>query len=262
MFHKHILFNSSLICSFYFSVEGVIVPVKLSNGKCVELLMKRKRPETDMIKNYSHLVLDLGVQFKSLLSLFRSPNRQRGLALLKLTMIHFKANNGCSKYASEILRLLVHQHCILSEKEAAEEFYGMFVNTTGKPGSHIPCDLKMEHIVKEVKSNIKHMFSNKTDKNITTRTSALPLIKDISEKFDVTTGVIVRSKKHTHSDSLQDEKAIMNDIRQLKPFENIPGRKHLSFPSVPKQMDQLLDKDSFRAWLDSSKYKYANDLGN
>ena len=245
-----------------FSVEGVVVPVKLGNGNTIQLMVKRRPTEPDMIQRYSHLVLELGLQFKSMLGLCNSPNRNRGLALLKTAMIHFKANNNLSKYASEFMRLLVHQYCVLSEKEASEEFYGMFVNTRGKPDSHIPCDLQMEYVVKEVKTNIKHMFSNKTDKNITTRTSALPVIKDISKMYDSVTGVITRCKKHSSAESLHDEKEMVKDIHQLNPFECQPGRKHTSFPRVPNQMSNLLDVKHFQTWIDCVKYKYATDLGN
>ena len=236
--------------------------VKLGNGNTVSLMVKTKPAEPDSVKDYSHLVLELGLQFKTFLSLCKNPNRSRGLAALKTTMLHFKANNGCSKYAYEIARLLVHQQCILSEREAYEEFYGLFVNTSGKSNSHIPCDLKMEYIVKEVKTNIKHMFSNKTEQNITTRSSALPVIKDIAQNFDDVTGVIMRSKRHTNVDSLQDEREMIKDIHQIKPFVCQPGRKHESFPIVTKQMSALLDADHFRSWIQSQIYKYVTHLGN
>lgn len=53
--------------------------------------------------------------------------------------------NYAHKYVYEIMRLLVHQTCILSEKAANEEFYGLFVNTTGRFNGHIPADRRMEY---------------------------------------------------------------------------------------------------------------------
>ncbi|CAG2220286.1 unnamed protein product [Mytilus edulis] len=201
--------NSLFTNNFIISVDGVVIPIQLSNGKrrsyVIKKAQKSQTPQEDKVKNYGHLCLELGLQFKAILDLCKLPDRERGLRLLKVCMIHFKANNNLSKYAYEILRLLVHQLCILSEQEAHEEFYGLFVNTKGKIDSHIPCDLQMEYIVKSVKRNIKHMFSNKTDKNITTRTSALPAIKDIAENFDKTSGVIIRctcGRRATHLKSI------------------------------------------------------------
>ena len=64
-------------------------------------------------------------------------------------MLYLKSNRNLSKYANEIMRLLDHQICILSEKEAHEKFYGMFVNTSGKYDSHISTDRCMEYLVKD-----------------------------------------------------------------------------------------------------------------
>ena len=55
-----------------FSVEGVVVPVKLGNGNTIQLMVKRRPTEPDMIQRYSHLVLELGLQFKSMLGLCNS----------------------------------------------------------------------------------------------------------------------------------------------------------------------------------------------
>ena len=115
----------------------------------------------DNVRNYACFLLELGLLFKSLLDLTKFPDRTRGLRLLKLAMVYFKSNSNLSKYALEILRLLVHQLCLLSEKGAHEEFYALFVNTTGHYDGHIPADQRMEYLVIEVKEHIKHMASTR-----------------------------------------------------------------------------------------------------
>ena len=111
-------------------------------------------------------------------------------------MLLFKVNSNLSKYALEVMRLLVHQLCSLSEQAAHEEFYGVFVNTEGSPAGHVACDDRMEWQVKLVKDHIKHMASNKSEKNISNRSRALSGIKGIASNYDRTTQVLVRSKKH------------------------------------------------------------------
>ncbi|CAG2238830.1 unnamed protein product [Mytilus edulis] len=149
-----------------------------------------------------------------------------------------KVNKNLSKYTYEILRLLVHQLCILSEQEAHEEFYGLFVNTKGKIDRHIPCDLQMEYIVKSVKRNIKHMFSNKTDKNITTRTSALPAIKDIAENFDKTSGVIIRYNEVDGFTLIHLEE---KDIFSMIPGKIGPARKIITLLQQMKETNRTCD---------------------
>ena len=68
-------------------------------------------------------------------------------------------------------------------------------NTNGHFDGHIPADRRMEYLVKTVKTHLKHMYSNKTEKNIVKRTSVIATISDISERYDSTTNVIVRTER-------------------------------------------------------------------
>ena len=178
------------------------------------LTLSKAKSDQDYVKNYGHQLLELGLLFKELMDFIKLPERQRGICILKVCMLYFKSFNNNSKYAYEILRLLVHQNCLLSEKEAHEEFYGLFVNSNGKFYGHIPADLAMEHLVKKVKEHIKHMFSNKTEKNIISRTQAISIIKDIGENFDKESNVTTRSKKHVSKSSIADEQLMLADLRK------------------------------------------------
>ena len=103
-------------------MDGEVINVRLANGQVVKLLRhpRKQNPQkhSDQVKNYGHLVLELGLLFKVLNDMIHLPDCDRGLRLLKLAMVVFKADNNLSKYALEILRLLVHQSCSLSEKTA------------------------------------------------------------------------------------------------------------------------------------------------
>ena len=132
---------------------------------CVPGETKAEEPR-DGVNNYARRLMELGLHFKDLLDATKLPERKRQISLLKQTMLFFKSHRNKSKYAYEILRLLVHQICILTEKTANEEFYGMFVNTNGHFDGHIPADRRMEYLVKRVKEHIKHMFSSKTESNV------------------------------------------------------------------------------------------------
>ena len=152
------IFFHAYLLSF---TTGHVIVVTLSSGKKLQLKVRSDASKTcmtksvpDHVKNYGHIVLELGLLFKDLLDVIHLPDRDRCLRLLKLAMIFFKANKNLSKYAHEILRFLVHQTCTLSETEAHEVFYGLFVNTRGKKDSHIPADLQVEHLVRTTKKHI------------------------------------------------------------------------------------------------------------
>ncbi len=208
------------------------------------------------------MVLELGLLYKDLLDFVRLPDRNRGIRLLKLSMLVFKGHNNHSKYALEILRLLVHQLCSLSNKEAHEEFYGLFVNTLGKVDSHVAADERMEWLVHVLKKHMNHMYSDKTHKNITGRSKALVGVQDIACNFDVRTTVVTRARSHKVTSTVADEMAMLNDLRQLRPFQFVSGRRHNSFPGIRSSVMQELDVEHFRNWAESRHYILATERGN
>lgn len=113
----------------YFSVDGTVIQIKLPDGKELTIkIPKKQQPKPDGIYNYGCQLLEVGLLFKDLLDLTHMPERKRGLRLLKIAMLYFKSHNNLSKYAYEIMRFLVYQECLLSEK-AANEMFTVFLLT-------------------------------------------------------------------------------------------------------------------------------------
>ena len=178
---------------------------------------------------------------------------------LKVMMIILKSDNNLSKYADEILRFLVQQQFTLSEVQAHDVFYGMVVNTKGHIDSHIPVDLQMEHIVRSMKKHIKHMFSNKTEENITKQTGALAMINDIAHNADKQSSVVIRGKKHVIRSSHGDEVTMVEDILTVHPFQH----KTRTFGgNVKCSMMAYLNYDHFRSWLVRRAQIHAESLGD
>ncbi|XP_076078863.1 uncharacterized protein LOC143048879 [Mytilus galloprovincialis] len=243
-------------------VNGQPVVVQLTDGRKVTLMKKSKAPKYDYVKNYAQMMLELGLLFKDLMDMIKLPERTRGIRLLKVAMLYFKSHKNLSKYALDILRFLVHQLILLSEKEANEEFYGLFVNTNGHFNGHIPADLAMEHLVKKVKDHLKHMFSNKTESNIMNRTKALGAIRDIAENFEKQSKVIVRAKKHSDKSAADDEKIILKDLRKLKPFQFEAGRAHEHFSKIPSTIVNQLNTSHYFEWIEPRIQMFATEIGN
>ena len=126
----------------------------------------------------------------------------------------------------------MHQICILPEKAANEEFYGMSVNTNGHFDGHIPADRRVEYLVKKVKEHIKHMFSNETETNVKKRSSAIAWIADVCDRYDPVSNVIVRTHKHSEKSAHGDELILLESLRNIRPFQKTPGRQHTCFPNI------------------------------
>ena len=239
--------------------EGRVIIVPLADGRRLQL-MRRNPPQVgDHVKNYGHRVLEIGLLYKNWLDFIKLPDRDRGLRLLKLMMPVFKANNNLSKYSYEIMRLLVHQLCVLSEREAHKEFYGMFVNTKGRLDSNIAVDDRMECHVAKVKKHVKHMYSNRTDANIAKRSLSFAGMSDVAENYDKVSGVIVRSKKHTTQASYGDELSMIEDLRQIRPFRYTRHRYHEGFERIECSCLESLRVGHYYQWLENKLYKFATE---
>lgn len=114
----------------------------------------------------------------------------------------------------------------------------------------------------ELKKHLKHMYSDKTEHNITTQSKALAGVQEITSNFDTTTKVIRRQDRHTAASALADEMSMLRDLRNLQPFRFTPGRAHRSFPDIPCSALESLDARDTRAWLQAKKYQFATELGN
>ena len=96
-----------------------------------------------------------------------------------------KAHNAKAKYPFYMLRMLVQQYSLLTEKEANQVLYGCFVNLhEGHFDRHIAADIRMEYSVKAQKKHIQHMQNHKDQKTISMKTSATPGLAAIAENFD------------------------------------------------------------------------------
>ncbi|XP_045208850.2 uncharacterized protein LOC123560755 [Mercenaria mercenaria] len=232
--------------------DGSKVKIPIGKGKHITA----RSPQPDKVKDYMHLSMEILMIFKYMQELLKMPDRDRFLALLKMILIILKGHSNKAKYPREILRMLIQQYSVMGLREACMVFQACFVNTKGKVDSHVPADLVQEWNVKESKLHIKHMFSNKNDKNIVNKTAALPLIHCIAENMDNEIGTIVRSKRHKKKDSDDDELLMIEDFRHIRPFQHKEGRFFKGFKNVKRSMIEKVDGFNLRQWFEVNKYSF------
>lgn len=216
--------------------------------------------ECDRVVCYSTNLIELGLILKQMFNIIHYPDRNEGLRLLKLSMLFFKSYSVHSKYAYEIMRLLVHQQITLSEKQAQEEFYGLFVQTENN--CIIPADLQMEYVVKKIKRSIRSMFSGQTLENIQRRSESIFPLSVIGNNFDYMTGVIKRYKTHKHIVSIGDEQEVLQLLHANKPFEQIYGRLHNQFKNIQPSVIRKLNKAKYKKWIKEKIVELAYEIGN
>lgn len=231
------------------------------DGTPMRILIPVAKPQVDAVESYYHQVLELGLAYECLFLNVKIPNRDRMLPLLKYVMCLLKGHNWKSKYALEILKFLCQQLSTMDVKLAHETFYGLFVNNSGKEDTCIGADLQMEHIVRLVKDNLKAVHSNKTEKTMAKRTSALSGMKVITNQFDVTSDTLIRASRHKIPSSIEDEQLIIHSLLPMQPFSCVPGRQMSSYKSPVQSPLKKMNIQNMVSWIREHQYLQLHDIG-
>lgn len=129
----------------------------------------------------------------------------------------------------------------------------------GGEGNNVANDLEEEHFVQFDKKLLKQMVVQKTLKAVERSTSASTGLRKIIENFDEKTGVHPPSTAHTYQNGEKDQKEMIALVCGLKPFQEVPGRCHSSFPHMPRNPFDLDDIRILEQWLTTSKQKLSKD---
>ena len=242
--------------------DGTIYTVQLPDGTPLNLKVPSTPPEKDYLQNYALQVVEFALVRRELMDSCKLPDRHRTIRLIKLLMMFFKADKpGVSKYGVECLIFLLQQQYLLSEHDATEAFYAMFINTKGKIDTFVPADMWMEWTVRVIKKHVNHLMGNKNSSTIQKKSRSLCAINEIAENFKAECDSVVRCKKHKTPDSKADEESIWNDVHSIKPFEFTPSREFPSFPEMPPSMRARLNAVRYDAWIRTRVPHYGVHFG-
>ena len=120
------------------------------------------------------------------------------------------------------------------------------MNTHGCSGRNISADLHMEHLNRVCKDAVAHLGANKTPGAIV---RIGKVVGTISNTLNKVTGVSSVSGEHTRRSDSGDLKLVINELCKSNVFENIPERKHRSFPSIRSNMFEPSTQKQFNSWM-------------
>ncbi len=240
--------------------ENEFIKLQLLDGRQINVAVPT-RTETletakpDRVKNYFHHSLEVCTVFSLFTHLTKVPQREKMLPLFKMMMLILRGRSTRAKYPLEIFRLLVQQYSLLPLADAYQVLYDCFVNTRGKPDSHVPADQQMEWLVKVMKKHIKHMHSQNTQDHINTRSSALPGITEIADQLDLTAQVLVRCSRHNKIDPSDGREQMVKDFASVNPFTFSEDRKFKNekFSNMKKSNIAKLDYGKLERWFNHHK---------
>lgn len=227
-------------------------------GKFIDKFLLQKASvfcydDNDYVMNYALCFIFLSILMMQMKDAAAEGDGSRNLIHQKLLLTVFKSMSAYSKYAIEMFVSIAQVECLLTPILSEEFKWGFFVNWRGGTGKNIEDDLAQEISNRCSKSIVQRMGPNKTINSISKVCKATTGIKQVTKKFDSSTGIHKKSVQHSTPDYLEDEKGMIDELLLLDPFEYEADRCHDSFPEIKRCPVKYLNIVEFHEWLDKHK---------
>ena len=107
---------------------------------------KKSDSSVDRVYEYARETLTLSLLYEEFHDSIREGDGPRDIRCRKFFLLAFKACRR-KNYAIEAFTLLAQHEILFPERLKQQLLWSRFVNTIGKPGHNIPCDLHLEHCI-------------------------------------------------------------------------------------------------------------------
>ena len=200
------------------------------------------QPDHDCVHAYACEVLTLGLVLTEFNDAVREGDGTRIIRCWRYFLLFFKASNR-SNYAIEAFTLLTQFDFLLPHRLARQLAWSRTINTHGRAGKNVSCDLHMEHLNREAKNQISGLGSNITDGAVTRVGNALGEVVHVLHRFDCVNRIKDPSARHSQKSCKKDMAILVKQLQETsKVFERVSGRVHRVFPKVQNCMNSLPSK--------------------
>ena len=189
---------------------------------------KHSIPRNDGIHLYACELLSLGLYWYNFLDATREGDGDRIISLWKFLLLAFKASNR-TNYSKEAAILLLQCHFLLSDRKSAQVKYSRFVNTQGKQGCNVPCDLHMEHLNRRLKGIIRNMGSNVQPPSLVRAAKSVGVVHNVCSLFEEEMRGYKISCRHAIPSASKDMKLLVDQLKECRVFSSLSKRSHPSF---------------------------------
>lgn len=209
--------------------------------------------QADGVFNYACSLLFFGMIFKEFNDCIKEGDADRELVcwkiLLLLFKIKFKAKCNRVKYAYTAFKYLCQVKATLSERMAEKLKWGRYVNSSGGKGKNIPCDLRIEHEVRNLKCRFESLGKNLTPTTAQKIARSQTKLNDVVSNFDKHMKTTTLSMGHTTLSSELDVDIMVSDLLLADVFTKKPGRQHKDFPDQLPSPISKLDMADILRWM-------------
>lgn len=212
--------------------------------------------EHDQVRAYAREVFSLGILLFEMKDSIHEGDGERLMLVWKFLLLVFRASQKI-KYSLEALLLLLQHDLLLPPRLKMQLKYSRFINTKGKEGKNISADLHLEHINKVVKSAMHSQSSNLTSTAIVRTGKCTGLLLKIAEQFDQTSNYHTLSDSHSDGKTAKDINRLIDQLRHVDVFANIPYRKHENFKTLKCSLTSSVkkNKETLVKWIEQHIWK-------
>lgn len=139
----------------------------------------------DGVTAYARELLTLSLLWHYFHDASKEADGERLLLAWKVMLPVFKATNH-RNYAKECILLLWQASCF-SDRMRTQLLWSRCVNTQGRQGTNVPCDLHMEHLNRRLKTSLRSMGANLSKQAILRAGKSLYAIQNVCLQFEAVT---------------------------------------------------------------------------
>ena len=214
-----------------------------------------KISRADKVYLYASQLLTMLLLWHAFNDAVREGDGDRVISYWKFLLVIFRAK-GHRNYCKEAIILLSQYHFLLSPRKAAQLKWSRFINTKGRKGSNISCDLHLEHLNRQLKGFITGIGSNTSSRasdsiypnNAVNRAArSVGVLHDICCNFEEQNEVTGESDKHNPPSFTKDVKSVLEVLQEKNVFEQA-HRKHASFSNFNTVLQQC-PSSHLKPWI-------------
>jgi L1 cell adhesion molecule like protein len=215
---------------------------------------KKNAPPHDGIYEYAKDTLTLGLLLKEYIDTVRESDGDRIMCVWKFLLPLFRST-GRTNYSLEAFTLLAQYYYLLSPRMATQLAWSRTVNTHGRPGKNISCDLHLEHLNREVKNAFGGLSSNITEQSVKRIGKSIKGLSNVTRCFDNVNHIPTQSGYHTGKPKTKDVKMILEHLRKAEVFQFHNGRDHQTFPKFESNPCKAVNQEALIEWMDGHMKK-------
>ena len=212
----------------------------------ISLELGKSSTEEDGVFLYACDFLTIGMIWMGFHEAIREGDGERVMVYWKFFLPLFRILKR-KNFSIEAVDIQLQLHHHLSQREAAQLVWSRFINTHGRTGKNIPCDLHLEHLNRCLKTSLRNLGSNINRGSIARAAKSVGVIHHICSKFEQQT-TNVGSEKHSIPSSSRDFQTMFAELDELKVFEVFHERNHSSI-ELKEHIFSKFDKSKYLDWV-------------